>query len=34
MPVTGALVCLDNRPGYRGFIRAMVGGRDFDNGKI
>ena len=29
-PVTGALVCLDNRPGYEGFVRALVGGRDFD----
>ncbi len=26
-PVHAALVCLDNRPGYEGFIRAMVGGR-------
>lgn len=33
MPVSGALVCLDNRPGYRGYIRAMVGGRDFDREK-
>ena len=33
VPVTGALVCLDNRPGYRGFIRAMVGGRDFETEK-
>jgi penicillin-binding protein 1A len=29
IPVSGGLVCIDNRPGYRGFIRAMVGGRDF-----
>lgn len=29
VPVTGALVCLDNRPGMEGFVRAMVGGRDF-----
>jgi penicillin-binding protein 1A len=28
-PINGALVCLDNRPGYEGFVRAMVGGRDF-----
>lgn len=28
-PVAGALVCIDNRPPYRGFVRAMVGGRDF-----
>jgi len=33
VPVTGALVCLDNRPGYRGFIRALVGGRDFETEK-
>ncbi|NLO33984.1 MAG: PBP1A family penicillin-binding protein [Candidatus Hydrogenedentes bacterium] len=29
MPVSGALVCIDNRPPYRGQVRAMVGGRDF-----
>lgn len=29
MPVAGALVCIDNRPPYRGQVRAMVGGRDF-----
>jgi len=29
-PVSGALVCLDNRPGYEGYVRAMVGGRDFE----
>ncbi len=29
IPVSGALVCLDNRPGFEGYIRAMVGGRDF-----
>ncbi len=29
MPVSGALVCIDNRPAYRGQVRAMVGGRDF-----
>ncbi len=28
-PVSGALVCLDNRPGYEGYVRALVGGRDF-----
>jgi len=33
VPVSGALVCLDNRPGYRGYVRAMVGGRDFDKEK-
>lgn len=32
-PVSGALVCIDNRPPYQGFIRAMVGGRDFDKEK-
>lgn len=30
VPVSGALVCLDNRPGYKGWVRAMVGGRNFD----
>ncbi len=30
VPVTGGLVCIDNREPYRGYIRAMVGGRDFD----
>ncbi len=29
IPVSGALVCIDNRPPYRGQVRAMVGGRDF-----
>lgn len=28
-PVSGALVSLDNRPGMEGYVRAMVGGRDF-----
>lgn len=28
-PVSGAIVCLDNREPYQGFVRAMVGGRDF-----
>ncbi len=32
-PVAGALVCIDNRPGYRGYVRALVGGRDFENEK-
>jgi penicillin-binding protein 1A len=32
-PVSGALVCIDNRPGCKGFIRAMVGGRDFEKEK-
>jgi penicillin-binding protein 1A len=30
-PVSGALVCLDNRAGSEGYVRAMVGGRDFHN---
>jgi len=34
VPVTGALVCLDNRPGYQGMVRAMVGGRDFETQKF
>jgi len=29
IPVSGGLICIDNRPAYRGFVRAMVGGRDF-----
>ena len=33
VPVSGALLCIDNRPGYRGFVRAMVGGRDFEKEK-
>lgn len=33
-PVTGALVCLDNRPGMEGYVRAMVGGRDFSKQKF
>ena len=33
MQVAGALVCIDNRPGYQGYIRALVGGRDFDKEK-
>ncbi|MFO7975424.1 MAG: PBP1A family penicillin-binding protein [Candidatus Hydrogenedentota bacterium] len=33
VPVSGALVCLDNRPGAEGYVRAMVGGRDFDKEK-
>ncbi len=28
-PISGAIVCLDNRPGFKGYVRAMVGGRDF-----
>ncbi len=34
VPVTGALVCLDNRPGAEGYVRALVGGRDFDTEKF
>ena len=30
VPVSGALVCIDNRPQFKGFVRAMVGGRDFE----
>ncbi|MCC6142658.1 MAG: transglycosylase domain-containing protein, partial [Candidatus Hydrogenedentes bacterium] len=33
VPVAGALVCLDNRAPYQGFVRAMVGGRDFEKEK-
>lgn len=33
-PVMGALVCIDNRPGYEGWVRAMVGGRDFERNKF
>ncbi len=29
VPVSGALVCIDNRPGQEGLVRALVGGRDF-----
>lgn len=34
VPVSGALVCLDNQPGSEGFVRAMVGGRDFETKKF
>lgn len=33
VPVTGGLICLDNREPYRGWVRAMVGGRDFSTNK-
>jgi penicillin-binding protein 1A len=33
-PVSGALVCLDNRPEYKGYVRVMVGGRDFSEKKF
>jgi penicillin-binding protein 1A len=29
VPVSGGLLCIDNRAGYKGYVRAMVGGRDF-----
>lgn len=34
VPVSGALVMLDNRPGMQGFVRAMFGGRDFEKEKF
>lgn len=34
VPVSAALVCIDNRPGYEGLVRAMVGGRDFQQKKF
>jgi len=34
IPVNGALICLDNRPGFEGYVRAMVGGRDFEKMKF
>ena len=34
VPVSGALVCIDNRPGYEGFVRALVGGRDWEREKF
>lgn len=33
VPVSGALVCIDNRSPYQGFVRALVGGRDFEEQK-
>ncbi|NUM55131.1 MAG: PBP1A family penicillin-binding protein [Candidatus Hydrogenedentes bacterium] len=30
VPVQGALVCIDNREGFKGYVRALVGGRDWD----
>lgn len=30
VPVQGALVCMDNRKGYEGYVRALVGGRDWN----
>ena len=29
VPVSGGLVCIDNRPGCEGYVRALVGGRDW-----
>lgn len=34
LPVSGALVCIDNREPYKGFVRALVGGRDFEKEKF
>ncbi|MEK7794039.1 MAG: penicillin-binding transpeptidase domain-containing protein, partial [Candidatus Hydrogenedentota bacterium] len=34
IPISAALVCLDNRPGVEGFVRAMVGGRNFAEKKF
>jgi len=30
VPVQGALVCMDNRPEFAGYVRALVGGRDWE----
>lgn len=30
VPVQGALVCMDNRDKFKGYVRALVGGRDWD----
>jgi len=34
LPVSGALVCIDNRDGHEGKVRALVGGRDSDSQKF
>ncbi len=34
VPVSGAVVLIDNRPGMQGFVRAMFGGRDFETEKF
>lgn len=34
IPVWGGLVCIDNRPGYEGAVRALVGGRDWQKSKF
>jgi penicillin-binding protein 1A len=30
VPVQGALVCMDNRKEFKGYVRALVGGRDWE----
>ncbi|HRK35553.1 MAG TPA: PBP1A family penicillin-binding protein [Candidatus Hydrogenedentes bacterium] len=30
VPVQGALVCMDNRPEFAGYVRALVGGRNWE----
>lgn len=34
LPVSGALICIDNRDGHEGKVRALVGGRDSDAQKF
>ncbi|GMU92924.1 MAG: penicillin-binding protein [Candidatus Hydrogenedentota bacterium] len=34
VPVSGALICMDNRRGYEGYVRALVGGRNWDEEKF
>ena len=34
VPVSGGLVCLDNRPGREGYVRALVGGRDYQTNQF
>lgn len=34
LPVSGAMVCIDNRTGQEGKVRALVGGRDSDTQKF
>ncbi len=34
LPVSGALICIDNRDGHEGKVRALVGGRDSDSQKF
>ncbi|HOL20404.1 MAG TPA: PBP1A family penicillin-binding protein [Candidatus Hydrogenedens sp.] len=33
IPVSGALVCIDNRPSFEGYVRALVGGRNWEEEK-